>query len=297
MHRVVVDNFFLIAFAVFAAASLVIIGSPLRKGLRASVAADLPGVILGLLAGVVFSALLAFANAVVAVAALVPTSREGFFAQYVLWPFLYVASLVSLVVLDGLAIRPLRPGKRAGAVGRGFVSGLAVVAVGAAAAWAVTAAARVAEQGAQAEETQAVEARSAGLSMVITVVDARLGKGTVNGRIVSHLTLDVTLRSTTEIQLRQAASGFHSHWINLAPPGTGFPVQPEGGLGLPMHIPAGSDVTYRLEVPIDEMRLEPADEFTTGTWTASLFLEGNGGVPGSPPMYKTETSFIVPDAP
>ena len=64
-----------------------------------------------------------------------------------------------------------------------------------------------------------------------------------------------------------------------------------------MHIPAASNVTYRLEVPIDELRLEPAEEFTTGTWTASLFLAGSGGAPGSPPMYETETSFVVPDAP
>ena len=158
-------------------------------------------------------------------------------------------------------------------------------------------AAQVAEQAAQAEESQAVEARSAGLSMAITVVDARLGSPTANGRIVSHLTLDVTIRSTTEIALQQAEPGFGYHWISVAPPGTGFPLQPEVGLGLPAHIPAGSDATYRLEVPIDRLRLEPPDEFTTGTWTASLFLEGNGGVPGSPPMYKAETSFIVPDAP
>ena len=115
----------------------------------------------------------------------------------------------------------------------------------------------MAEQAAQAEESQAVKARSAALSMVITVVDAQLGASTVNGRIVSHLTLDVAIRSTTEIELRQAEPGSGYHWINLAPPGTGFPVQPVGGLGLPAHIPAGSDETYRLEVPIDELRLEP----------------------------------------
>ena len=115
MHRVVVDNFFLIAFAVFAAASLVIIGSPLRKGLRASVAADLPGVILGLLAGVVFSALLAFANAVVAVAAFIPTFSGG-----ILRPIRAVAFPVrgqSRVTGSARRLRhwPLRPGKRAGA--------------------------------------------------------------------------------------------------------------------------------------------------------------------------------------
>ena len=118
--------------------------------------------------------------------------------------------------------------------------------------------------------------------MVITVVDAQLGASTVNGRIVSHLTLDVVIRSTTEIELRQVEPGSGYHWINVAPPGTGFPLQPEEGLDLPAQIRAGSDETYRLEVPIDELRLEPADEFTTGTWTASLFLEGSGGAPGSP---------------
>ena len=297
MLRVVIDNVFLIAFALFAAASLVIIGSPLRKGLRASVVADLTGVILGLAAGVALSTLLAFANAIVAIAALVPTSREGFFGQYVLLPFLYVASLVSFAVLDSFAIWPLRSGRRVGAVARGFLGTVFVVVVGFALTAAASRAGQVAEQAARAEESQAVEARSAGLSMAITVVDARLGSPTVNGKIVSHLTLDVTIRSTTEIQLRQAEPGFGYHWINVAPPGTGFPLQPEAGLGLPAQIPAGSDATYRLEVPIDELRLEPADEFTTGTWTASLFLEGSGGAPGSPPMYVTRTSFVVPDVP
>ena len=117
---------------------------------------------------------------------------------------------------------------------------------------------------AQAEDTQAVEARSAGLSMVITVADAQLGEPTTDGRIVSHLTLDVTLRSTTDIQLRQADPGFTNHWINVTPPGTGFPIQPERGLGLPTHIPAGSDETYRLEVPIDALRLEPAEDTRPG---------------------------------
>ena len=292
-----IDNVFLIAFALFAAASLVIIGSPLRKGLRASVAADLTGVVLGVVAGVVLSALLAFANAIVAIAALVPSSREGFFGQYVLLPFLYLASLVSFAVLDSFAIWPLRSGKRGGAVSRGFFGAVFVVVVGLALTSAASRAAQVAEQAAQAEESQAVEARSAGLSMAITVVDARLGSPTVNGRVVSHLTLDVTIRSTTGILLRQAEPGFGYHWISVAPPGTGFPLQPEVGLGLPAQILAGSDATYRLEVPIDQLRLEPADEFTTGPWTARLFLEGSGGTPGSPPMYKAEASFIVPDAP
>ena len=180
---------------------------------------------------------------------------------------------------------------------RGLLSFLVVVAGVIAIASAASGAAQVAEQAAQAEESQAVKVRSAALSMVITVVDAQLGASIVNGRIVSHLTLDVVIRSTTEIELRQAEPGSGYHWINVAPPGTGFPLQPEEGLGLPAQIRAGSDETYRLEVPIDELRLEPADEFTTGTWTASLFLEGSGGAPGSPPMYETRTSFVVPDAP
>ncbi len=296
MLQSLIDQIFLIVLAVFAAASLVIVGS-LRTRLRASIAADPRGMRNALIAGVALSALLACANVLVAVAALIPSSREGFWAQYLLVPFLYLAGLVSLALLDSYAIWPARPGNRGAAVARGLLSFIFVVAGVFTIASAASGAAQVAEQAAQEEESEAVKARSAGLSMVISVVDAQLGASTVNGRIVSHLTLDVAIRSTTGIELRQAEPGSGYHWINVAPPGTGFPLQPEAGLGLPAHIPAGSDETYRLEVPIDELRLEPSDEFTTGTWTASLFLEGSGGAPGSRPMYETRTSFVVPDTP
>jgi hypothetical protein len=289
--RSLVDQLFLIVLAIFAVASLVIVGS-LRTRLRASIAADPRGMRNAAIAGVALSALPAFANTFLAAAYLVPTSRQGFVADYLLLPFLYLASLVSLAVLDSYAIWPARPGKGSGAVGRGLLSLLFVGAGVLATAAVASGAARVAEQTAQAEESQAVKARSAALSMVITVVDAELGASTVNGRIVSHLTLDVAIRSTTDIELRQDEPGFGYNWITLVPPGTGFSVQPEGGLGLPAHIPAGSEETYRLEVPVEELRLDPADGYTTGVWTALLFLEGSGA-PGSPPRYETSSTFMV----
>ncbi len=287
-----VDQVFLIVLAIFAAGSLVIVGS-LRTRLRASIAADPRGMRNAVIAGVALSALPAFANTFLAAAYLVPTSRQGFVADYLLLPFLYLASLVSLMVLDSYAIWPARPGKGSGAAGRGLLSFLFVGAGVFATASVASGAAQVAEQTARGEESQAVKARSAALSMAITVVDAELGASTAKGRIVSHLTLDVAIRSTSEIDLRQDEPGFGYHWISVVPPGTGFSVQPEGGLGLPAHIPAGSDETYRLEVPIDELRLDAADEYTTGTWTALLFLEGSGGAPGSPPMYEASATFMV----
>ena len=208
MLQFVADQFFLIAFAVLAAASLLILW-PRRKRLRASVAADPSGVRSAITAGVGCAALLAFANVFLAAAAFIPSSREGFWAEYLLLPFLQLASLFSLAALDLYAVWPPRPGNRATARGRGIVGALLVVVIGGWTGIAISSAAnreaQVAEKAAQAEESQAVVARSAGLSMVITV--AQLGKSTVNGRIVSDLTLDVTLRSATDIQLQQAEPG------------------------------------------------------------------------------------------
>ena len=63
------------------------------------------------LAGVAFSALLAFANVILALAAFIPSSREGFWVQYLLVPFLYLAGLVSLALLGQLRHLAGSPGE------------------------------------------------------------------------------------------------------------------------------------------------------------------------------------------
>ena len=96
MLQFVAAQFFMIALAVLAAVSLVIIGSS-RRRLRASVAGDFADSVIG---GIVFAALVASANVYLAAAAFIPSSRDGYWAQYLLVPFLYLAGLASLAVLD-----------------------------------------------------------------------------------------------------------------------------------------------------------------------------------------------------
>jgi hypothetical protein len=107
---------------------------------------------------------------------------------------------------------------------------------------------------------------------------------------VEHLTLDVTVRSATDIRLRQTKEGVVNQaiWISPSPP-RGFSVDVTGGVGLPTHIPAGFDTTYRLDV----VGGHPA---TTGPWEARLLLIGPDDA-GSPIHYETTTSFTVADAP
>jgi hypothetical protein len=164
---------------------------------------------------------------------------------------------------------------------------------------------------ASAEVAREVEARSAGLSMEVTVVDVELGATTQNGRIVSRLTLDVTIRSATAIDLRDTTEGGEDQALELLPayaPDAGYtpPMYLEWA-EVPSHIPAGFEGTYRLEVPVAGTmpagHMQP-DPVTTGEWEARLALFDRSPGParvtsnGSVTLwFETSTAFTVSDGP
>jgi hypothetical protein len=139
-------------------------------------------------------------------------------------------------------------------------------------------------------------------------VDVQLGAPTENGRIVSSLTLDVTVRSAADIELRSAEDGFAMNLLLLNPafaPHAGYtPPMYLEWKELPTHIPAGFEATYRLDVPVSgtfpaEQSLQP-DPVTTGPWSADLVLYDRSPEPARitsvgpiEPYYQTSTSFTV----
>ena len=176
------------------------------------------------------------------------------------------------------------------------------------------AARRDAEEAASAArdaETRAREARSAGLSIMVTVVDAELGARTNKGRLLSRLAIDVTVRSATDIELGQAKEA--RLWLY----NPGYYGVIESGMGLPAHIPAGFETTYRLEVPTRYSCTQSGHAFVadpcdttpgigppdynpplTGPWEATFVFSND--VPYNDPRqldYSTKTDFTVADTP
>ena len=305
MVRFLDDNFLLIALAV-AGALYAISRWATRRRVGTSTAA-LPGIGPALAAGILSSALIAFASLVLnPLGWLVNRDRQFEF----LWlPLSVTAAVVTLAVLIVYAIWP-RPGSGAGADRRAFIGALAAVSVifvvGGALGSAAGREAEAARIQADAAEKRAVADRSSALSIVVRVVDARLGGSSPQGgRIVSHLNLVISVRSTSDIRLIAGEQGAN-HWMNLSPETVAtIGVQPEQKLTLPTHLPAGFDASYPLEVPIDELTWsdvpisgrEAADKYTTGPWTARLSLYGAHELGTPQVIYTTTTSFTVEDAP
>ena len=306
------DQFYPIAFAVFAAASTwIILRSRRRHAAGSSGAVGVPGMrtaAIATVATVVVVVLFGFALAWVfrglfsdgyyygdspppAPPPLEPLALLG----SVLLPVTWIA-VPFLAVLDVYAVWPSPSGDGAGAAGRA-VLGLSLVAVSLLVGSRIQGAvASAAGDATRVEDERALEARSAGLSIEVAVVDATLGRSTDHGRVVSDLTLDIRVRSTTDIQLVEAKPGNDNHWINLYTPDA-LGVQPEQGLELPTHLPAGFDGTYHLEVPVDELTSGRTNELTTGPWEAHLGLYGPSDDTGSQVIYSTTTHFTVPDTP
>src|SRR5215510_375369 len=205
MLRVVADNFAWISLGAFAAASaLLIISSSNRRRRSTPSGGRVPGLLSGLTSGVISGALIAYANAAIASAAGVPSTREGFYLNQVFVPFVFFGSVVFLGVLDVFAIWPPRPGDRPAAVGRAVLGVFLVViggrvVVGNAYA-AVDAAATHEATAAQQSLQDAVDARAIAVTMSIDVIDAEFAGRTTNARIVSNLTLDVTVHSSADIE-------------------------------------------------------------------------------------------------
>src|SRR5262245_54964576 len=240
MLRFVADNFWLIPFGVFGIVSFAIVGWSVRRRHAAGSPIRVPGLATAVTSGIILGAAVAFANQAIAIAVGVPSAREGFLLDYVLVPFLYVGSLGFLAVLDVCAVWPHRPGDRAGAVGRGLLGVFLLVGGGRAivgtAYGAVDSAVTAESNAAQQALQRTVDARATAVSMTVDVIDAEFA-GPANGRFVSDLTVDVRVRSTSDIELLADGSGLADTWIHLGPPDT-MGVQPEPGLEIPANLPA-----------------------------------------------------------
>jgi hypothetical protein len=325
------DQLYLVTVAAFAVASLGIISWSRRRqprssgrfglaGLRTAAIASVVSVVilallliigLNLIGGLVGSGYTTSTPQPVDPAGLARDSIIG-----LLW-LVSIPGVTFLAVLDLYAVRPPRPEDQAGVAKWYAVLGtlcslllmggallVPVLIDDAAASAAASKAARDAREETD-NHTREVEARSAGLALEVSVVDAELGAPTDGGKIVEQLTLDITVRSATEIELRQGPDGFGSNGLLLDPayaPDAGYtPPMSLELKGLPTVIPAGFSATYRLDVPVDGT-LPEADPVTTGPWSARLVLYDRSpgrtfktSVGSITLWYETSTDFTVFD--
>lgn len=306
MLRVVNDNFFLVAIAVAVVLYLLIRLARLRR--VPLFTGGVPGFATALSTGLLGATLLTVGSVVLSPLAWL--ANRGRLVEWMGQSFLYIASLVALGVLIVYAIWPARPGDRGAAVGRAlagfFLVLVTVIPIDGAISSAVRREVDAQRIQAEADEQQAILDRSAALSIAVTVVDARLGgPSTHGGHVVTHLTLDVEVRSRTDIQLQQPGQDFQNHWINVVQRASIASVQPDGELELPPNLPAGFVVTHRLEVPIDEMAWSgspvsgqwPLDDFPTGRWEIFLSLYGAHPVGSPEAIYRASTTFDIADHP
>jgi hypothetical protein len=326
----VVDQLYLILVAAFAVASFAIMRSR-RREQRSRGTVGLAGVRTAAIASVVSVVVLALVTIVVVLtlggliraatgsaysAAAPPTIDPASQARDILFGLLWLMSIPGVTfvaVLDLYAISPPGPNDPRAAQRYAVIATLFSFLLLAGALFVpvlvdeanASAAERDAEQ-AFVQLRHDIEARSAGLSMVVDVVDADLGGPTQNGRIVEHLTLDITVRSATDIELRTV--GDQNLRLESEGPradgttyGTNAVIYLDWG-ELPAHMPAGFNATYRLEVPIapeDQRKTDPA---ATGSWKAVLGLQDRSPGPARVTSmgrlelrYETATSFIVSD--
>lgn len=323
------DQLYLVTVAAFAVVSIGIINWSRRRQPRSSGRFGLAGLRTATIAGVVSVVILALLLIIGLnlIGGLVgsgyttstpqPVDPAGLARDAIvalLW-LVSIPGVTFLAVLDLYAILPPRPEDQAG-VAKSYVvlgtlcslllmGGALLVPVlidDAAASAAASAAARDAREETDAH-TREVEARSAGLSIVVTVVDAELGAPTANVKIVEQLALDISVRSATEIELRQGDDGFGSNRLLLDPA-----YAPDAGSTPPMYlelrelptvIPSGFSATYRLDVPANET-FPDADPVTTGPWGATLVLYDRSpgrtfktSVGSFTLWYETSTDFTV----
>jgi hypothetical protein len=324
------DQLYLIAVGIFAVASFGIISWSRRRQLRSSGRFGLAGLRTAAIASV--AAVVILALVLLPIGWLVsrltyPTSTPqpmdpAVLALDAIVGLLWLVSIPGvtfLAVLDLYAVRPPRLENQAGAAKSYAVLGTlcSLLLMGGALlvpalidGAAASAAARDAQEE-TASHTREVKARSAGLALEVTVVDAELGAPTENGKFVEQLTLDITVRSATEIELRQGDNGLGSNGLLLDPayaPDAGYtPPMYLDLKELPTHIPAGFNATYRIDVPVEGTfpadHLQP-DPVTTGSWGATLVLYDRypgrtfkTSVGSFTLWYETSTDFTVSDAP
>lgn len=288
--RLVADLAPPVLLGAFGAISLVLIFWSARRRHAGSTAGVLPGIVPALVTGYVIAAL----NALLTLLVEEAMGLEAEPAEVGLLTFLLIAGATALAVLDVYAIwSPVRP-TRAGAAGRALIGLILVGSFAAFFSGIVRDLDSAAVDEAIAADQRAEAARSAGLSMRVAVVDTQLGAVNENGQLVSRLTLDITVRSTTTIQLLPLTEPDFVNqetWIGPAD----FVSVDLGVLGLPTHMRAGFEETYRVVVPLSAD--VAAEYYTTGPWAARLKLIGLYDKEGSPITYRTTATFTVPAVP
>ena len=282
-----------VAIGAFVAVSLaLIIWSARRRpaGPRAGVFA---GLIPGLTAGVlVFVPVLLLY--VIFESLSPPGDRWRGFGLEVLQAFVFIVGPITLAVLDLYAIAPPIQQSLPAAVGRAVLGVILIISLTAVFSGITTTLDSAAHEEYLAAQQRALEARSAGLSMEVVVVDTVLGDVTDKGRAVSHLTLDITVRSATTIQLLPLTEPDLVNQVVVIGP-VDAPIHMASfhieGLGLPTHIRAGLDETYRVSAVL--FTAVNPEYFTTGPWRARLDLTGLYDQEGYPITYETTTAFTV----
>ncbi|MEO8425396.1 MAG: hypothetical protein ABI595_15980 [Actinomycetota bacterium] len=272
----VLDQLYLIGVAVFALASVAIIrrsrrdhpppsGHARLAGLRTAALASVVPLVALALVGVVLAWLLRGMfwdyNPTIAPPTVNPIDQVRDNVIALLW-LISIPGVTFLAVLDLYAIRPPRAQDQASkartyaALGTLFslsLLGGTLLATTVVNEAISSAAKREAEEARSAERDRAMrarEARSAGLSMVVTVADAQAGATTARGRILSRLVLDVTVRSTSDIELSRTPGGVDTPSLVLLNQDAYY-VEITAGLRLPSRIPAGFETTYHLDVPTE----------------------------------------------
>jgi len=281
-----------IAFGAFIVASLVLIVWSARRHRETPVAGGLPGLFPAGIAGVVVSAPLIAVNVFLSSYYSPETSP----LEIAVFTFVLFAGPVALSVLDVFAIWPPTRRTVGGAVGRavgGVVLAIALTMIFTKINSTVSAAAFDKHMD---EARSAVAARSAGLSMEVVVVGVKLGAANENGRLVDNITIDLTIRSADEIQLREAhpdQSSFNQQ-TRIGPAAfAAFDVSPR--LHLPTLIPAGFEQTYRLTASLSAA--DWREEYVAGPWEARVQLFGPLDEMNLTIDYSVTTTFTVSDAP
>jgi hypothetical protein len=281
-----------IALGGFVVASLVLIARSARTRRATSSADGLPGMRPALSAGILVSVPLVFLS-VLLESHFNPGST---LLETALLPFLLIAGPVVLAVLDVYAIWPPVRRTVAGAVGRAAVGVVLAFALFTLVTQIHTTV-RIAELDEHlVERRAAIAARSQGLSIEVAVVGAKLGAVKENGRLVDSITIDLTVRSADQIQLREAyPEAFSFNEQARIGPASFVAFDVSRGIHLPTLIPAGFEQSYRLTASLSTAEFR--EEYVAGPWEARVTLFGPLDEMNLTIDYAVMTTFTVSDTP
>jgi len=279
-----------VAFGAFIVASLVLIVWSARRHRETPVAGGLPGLFPAGITAVLLSA------PAIALNLLLSYRYPEKTLEIALSTFVLIGGPIVLSVLDVYAIWPPVRRTRADAVARGAVGVVLAVVLSTFITQIHSGVSSAATDAYLAERRAAVAERSEGLSIDVRVVGVKLGAVNENGRLVDNITIDITVRSVDEIQLREAHTDQFSpnQQARIGP--VTFPTfDVSAGLHLPALIPAGFEQTYRLTARLSAD--DVAKYYVAGPWEARVALYGPIDETNLTIEYSVTTTFMVSDKP